>query len=185
MTRLDKTLLSASFIALFPAGFLLPLYAVFVKNIGGDILDAGIAYGLFSISGGLFVLFITRTKFFTTRLRYMVVLGYLLLTIGEAGYFFVNTPLQLFMIQIIIGIAAGILDPSWDSLFSTNKSEIQAVRSWSFWSAGERIIMGLGAIVGAGIVGLYSFNVLFGLMLVCNIVAVLISLRLVMVKGEK
>lgn len=178
MRHLDKILLTASFIGLFPVGFLMPLYAVLVKQIGGDILDAGIAFGLFSISSGLFVFLITRTRFFVSRLRQMVVLGYVLVLIGEAGYFFVSSPLHLFIVQITIGIAVGLLDPSWDSLFSADKSESQAIYTWSFWSAGERIITGVGAILGAAIVGYYSFEVLFALMFVCNLLSVLVSLKL-------
>ncbi len=178
MTRLSRTLLVASLLGLFPTGLLLPIYAIFVKNIGGDILDAGIAYGLFSISSGVFVLVVTKTHFFKTHLRGMVVLGYTLVTLGQLGYFLVETPLHLFITQVIIGIATGLLDPSWDSLFSFGKNEADAVRSWSLWSGGQRIVTGFGAMAGAFVVGAYSFTLLFGIMFVFNLLAVFISLRL-------
>lgn len=178
MTRLNRILLAASFFGLFPVGLLLPIYAVFVRNIGGDILDAGIAYGLFSISSGVFVLLMTKTDLFKKHLRQMVVIGYLMVAIGQAGYFFIGTPTQLFLTQVIIGIATGILDPSWDSLYSVEKTEVDAIRAWSLWSGGQRMITGLGAVFGAIVVAAYSFTLLFCVMLVFNILAVLVSLRL-------
>ena len=50
MKRDPKILLKASLLGFFALGLLTPIYAIFVQNIGGDILDAGIAYALFSIS---------------------------------------------------------------------------------------------------------------------------------------
>lgn len=168
-------LLTASLLALFPTGLLLPVYAVFVKNVGGDVLDAGIAYGLFSITAGVFVFFVAKMSLFKYQLRRMVVIGYTLLALGELSYFFITTPSQLFMAQIVVGIAAGILDPSWDSLYSMSKSESEALHSWSLWSSGQRIVTGFGAIVGTVVIGYYSFSVLFSLMLVANLLAAGVS----------
>jgi sugar phosphate permease len=184
MTRLSKTLLTASFLGLFPAGLLLPIYALYVAGIGGDMLDAGIAYGLFALCSGVFILLVSSTRFFRNNLRLMVVIGFVLVAIGQAGYFFIATPLHLFIAQIIIGIAEGILDPAWDSLFSTDKSQSEATHLWSRWSAGRHIVTGLGAIAGAMIVTAYSFTLLFSIMLVCNLLAVFVSLRLLLEKKE-
>ncbi len=178
MNKLEKILLSASLLGIFPMGLLIPLYAIFVERIGGDILDAGISYGLFSISSGLFVFFVTRRKFFHKHLRRMVVIGYVLVLMGQAGYFFVHSPVDLFLIQIVIGIANGILDPAWDGLYSAEKSELHATTVWSTWASGQRIVIGLGAITGAFIIATYSFTILFSIMLVLNFLAVLVSLKL-------
>ena len=185
MSRLDRILLTASLLGLLPTGLILPFYAIFVKNIGGDLLDVGIAFGLFSISSGILVLAVTKTNLFKMHLRQMAIIGYALVAIGQATYFFIDTPLQLFLTQILIGIATGILDPAWDSLYSIHKDEERAVHSWSLWSAGQRITTGTGAILGAFIIGYYSFTVLFAGMLLCNLLAFGVSLRLLWKQNER
>ncbi len=46
----------------------------------------------------------------------MIVLGYVLFTLGNAGYLVVQNPQQLFIVQLFLGIAGGILEPSWDGV---------------------------------------------------------------------
>ena len=38
------------------AGLLAPIYALYVENIGGNIVDAGIAWAIFSISMGVLLI---------------------------------------------------------------------------------------------------------------------------------
>lgn len=169
-------LLRASFLAIFAMGLFGPLYAIFVQEIGGDILDVGIAYAIFSIATGLFILIFGTSKFFSSNIRLMVVSGYALWTIGYAGYFFVETPLQLFFVQIVLGIAGGILEPAWDSVYAAELEEAEASFHWSLWSGGQSLITGAAAFIGSFIVANYSFKLLFLIMSVFNLLSVLVSL---------
>ena len=184
MDKIAKILLSASFIALFPLGLLGPIYAIFVKNIGGDLLETGLSYGLFAITSGIFVIFLGKSNLFKKNLRTMVFFGYLLLTFGEAGYLLVQNATHLFIIQIIVGVAGGILEPSWDGLFSSNLTEERATSLWSLWAGGRDIITGIGAFAGAAIVSAYSFTALFTIMTVFNIAATIVSFRLLSVRNS-
>jgi hypothetical protein len=178
MTRINKILLTASFLALFPLGLIGPIYAIFVKKIGGDILEAGISYGFFLLTSGIFIITIGNSTFFKNHLRQMVFLGYLILTIGEAGYLLVQNPMHLFIVQVVIGIAGGILEPSWDGLFSAKLDEKKAASSWAIWAGGRDIISGIGAFTGAILVVAYSFQLMFIVMLVFNLMATAVSFKL-------
>lgn len=184
MNKVTKILLTASFLALFPLGLLGPIYAIFVKNIGGDLLEIGLSYGLFLITSGIFVIFFGRSNLFKKNLKIMVFFGYLLLTVGEAGYLLVQNPIHLFIVQIIIGAAGGILEPSWDGLFSSNLTEERATSLWSLWAGGRDIISGIGAFAGAAIVATYSFTTLFIIMAVFNIIATIVSFQLLSARNS-
>ena len=55
MKRGLKLLLEADGFVLFGFGLLAPIYAIFVEKIGGDVLDAGIAYAIYLFVLGIFI----------------------------------------------------------------------------------------------------------------------------------
>lgn len=178
MTRAAKILTVASFLGFISLGLFGPIYAIFVRQIGGDVLEAGTAYGIFSLVSGLFVFFVGRSDFFKRRLRPMAVVGYMLFTIGNAGYLVIQNTLQLFVVQIVLGIAGGILEPSWDGLFSANLTEERAAHFWATWAGMQNIATGIGALAGGVLVALYSFKFLFIVMLILNICMTIVSFQL-------
>lgn len=169
-------LLRASFLTIFAMSLFGPFYAIFVQEIGGDILDIGFAYAIFSVATGLFILIFGTSKFFSENVRLMVVLGYIFWTIGYAGYFFVQNPVHLFLVQVILGIAGGILEPSWDSVYAAELGEAEASFHWSLWSGGQSLITGAAAFLGSFIVAYYSFGLLFVIMFAFNLLSVIVSL---------
>ena len=76
-----------------------------------------------------------------------------------------------------MGIAGGILEPSWDGLFSANLSEERAAHFWATWAGMQNIATGIGAIAGGALVAAYSFKLLFLVILVLNIIATAIAFR--------
>ena len=182
LNKSSKVLLYASFFGHFAFGLLAPIYAIYVKNIGGSILDIGIAYAIFSIITGLFILFFSRTLFFQKNVRKMIIIGYFLMAICYFIYIFIGNPIQLFIVQIILGVGVGILEIAWDSIFSVSLSEEQAIKNWSIWSGSTNIVLGISAIIGSIIIFYFSFTLLFILMTIFSIISALISFKLL---GEK
>ena len=180
-----KILIRASFLAFFALGLFGPLYAIFVQNIGGDILDAGIAFAIFNLVTGVFILTLGTSRFFARNVRPMVVIGYVVLTIGEAGYLLVQNPYHLFIVQVIIGLAGGILEPSWDSIFAAELSEAEASTHWALWAGGQNIVTGIAAAVGGAIVATYSFTALFVVMAVFNLFAVFAVLKILKTRPNR
>lgn len=185
MSKVAKILLISSMFGHFAFEALAPIYAIFVKNIGGDVLEAGAAYGIFMIVSGIFVFSLGQTRFFLNNLRPMVVLGYGLLTVGEAGYFFVDSPFKLFILQAILGAAIGILEPSWDGIYSAGLDEGRAASQWSLWAGSRNLVTGIAAFAGGAIVAVYSFTALFAVMLIFNLVALVIAFRILFDKMNK
>lgn len=173
MRKRAAILLRTSLLSTFAVSLFGPYYALFIKDIGGDILDTGVAYALFAITNGVFILLFGRSKFFSKHLRTMVIAGYCLLTVAEMGYLFVQNPMQLFIVQFLIGIGNGILEPSWDGLYSAKLQEKSASRQWASWSGSQYIIVGLAALIGGAILATQSFLVLFAVMAVFNLLSLL------------
>ena len=82
------------------------------------------------------------------------------------------------MVQIILGVAIGILEPSWDGIYSANLSEEKSASYWSLWAGSRNLVTGLAAFAGAGIVVAFSFKALFLVMLVFNIIALSVASRI-------
>src|SRR5829696_6859807 len=115
---MKKILLLTDAFYLLATALLLPIYAIFVKQIGGDLLDASWTYALYMFSAGLVIYFFARWEDKLKNEKLFVIAGYLLGIVGAFGYLFVNSPLALFVVQIILGISAGMKDPAYDALFS-------------------------------------------------------------------
>ncbi len=175
--RNQKSLLKASLSSNFAFGLLAPIYAIFIDKIGGSILDIGYAYAIFAFVAGLFILIFDNSKFFVKHMRMMIVLGYSLVALCYIGYIFVESPWHLFLIQVIFGLANGILEPSWDSVYSAKLDEKQENRNWSIWAGSINITLGIAAIIGSFIIANYSFNLLFVIMAIFAIASAIFASR--------
>jgi MFS family permease len=93
--------------------------------------------------------------------KYFLAPCYLLVAFVIFGYIFVNNVMQLFMLQVIWGIAIAIGDPSWDAWFSDIISKKSSGFSWGMYHMVTGYSAGFSALLG-GIVGqFFGFSVLF------------------------
>ena len=174
MSNKTRLLLAASFLGTAAESMLVPIYAPLAHRAGGSILDAGIGLALFSITTGLFVTTVGLTQWFRDNIRKLLVMGFLLAGIADLGYIFVETRLQLFLVQSVVGLSLGILNPAWDTIYSVTRED--PTRKWAIWTGGVNLVTGLSALAGTYLISHYSFNVIFGLMFVLDLVAVYCSL---------
>lgn len=161
----------------FAAGLFTPIYAIFVQDIGGNVLAAGIASSIFAITSGIFIYSLGRVRYFISHVPLFISIGYALLAIGMFGYLLVDTPQKLFLLEVLFGIAVGILEPSWDGLYSSRLSAHEATRAWSTYTGLQSIGTGVSALLGGFIVASFSFKVLFLMMGAIDVIALIIALR--------
>ncbi len=169
-----RLLLAASFLGTAAESMLVPIYVPLAHRAGGSIIDTGIGLALFSITTGIFVTTVGVTQWFHNNIRKLLVVGFLLAGIADLGYIFVETRLQLFLVQSIVGLALGILNPAWDSIYSVTRED--PTRKWVIWTGGVNLATGLAALAGTYLVSHYSFNVVFIFMFVLDLCAVYCSL---------
>jgi MFS transporter, DHA1 family, multidrug resistance protein len=173
-----KILLWSSFLINLAAGLFGPIYAVFVEQIGGDLITAGSAYAAFSIATGVLILAFSRWEDRVKHQEKLLVAGRFLSIIGFVGYLYIQNPIHLFIVQIIFGIAASIEVPAYDSLYSKNLTKGKFASGWGIWEAMYAIVTGISAIIGGYIAQTHGFQTLFIIMLILSIGSFIVTLSL-------
>jgi len=83
---------------------------------------------------------------------------------------------QLFGAQIVAGLATGMIEPTWDALF-TDDIEHSSAKHWSIWAGGTHLTTGAAALVGGVVVAYFSFSVLFAGMAGIDALALVVAWR--------
>ena len=179
--KIIRVLLLAEGFYLFAGGLLGPIWAVYVEEIGGDILDASGAFGAFMLTAALVTYILGRIE---DRNRYkakFVILGYLMGAVGFTGYLFVTNPLTLFGVQAILGITVAVKDPAYDGLYSKFAKK-HLTLAWGEWEAMDYLTAGLSAIIGGLIANYFGFRFLFYLMIAFSILGLIMSFSLLHIR---
>lgn len=165
ISRPLRVILATNIFVLIGGAMLAPIYAVYVDNIGGDLLDAGIAAALFAAAAGVTSLV---SGAFADRVKHkhrLVGFGYILTGFGFLSYIFVDSVWQLFAAQVFIGLIQASYDPVFDGLYTKFIGNVKRASSrWGLWEAGNYFSIAIGSVTGAAIVAYTSFATMFILM---------------------
>ncbi len=173
-----KILLISSFFINLSAGLFGPLYAVFVEEIGGNLLTAGGAYASFSIASGVLIFILGKWEDKVKHQENILIWGRLLTLIAIIGYLFVQSPVHLFTVQIMLGIAVAFETPSFDSLYSKSLTKGKFASQWGNWEAIYAITIGIAAITGGWIAQEFGFRTLFIAMSIIAGISLIVTLLL-------
>ena len=160
------------------AGMFGPIYAVFVEQIGGDLLTAGGAYATYSIAAGILIFFISRRADHIKHQEKLVVAGYALSSIGFLGYLLIQTSLDLFIVQMILGLGQAINIPAFDGLYSKHLDRGKFVSEWGLWESSNYIVIAIAAIIGGYLANVFGFRFIFVIMLVISLIGLAVSVLL-------
>ena len=86
-----KILLTAEALINLAGGLFGPIYAIFVEEIGGDILAAGGAYSAYLFAAGILIYLLGRWEDRIKHKEKMIIFGYAITCLGFIGYFFVQS----------------------------------------------------------------------------------------------
>ena len=162
----------------FALGMFGPIYAIYVQNIGGDILDAGFAWAIFMIISGIGILAMGKLQDRIEHDKPAIIIGYSLEALGFLGYFFVSNVTQLLFIQVLLGIGTVIKTPAYDSFYTKYLEKGKFASQWAAWEAAWYIVTGVAALVGAILAKIFSFKVLFLVMFSLSLIGLTLSTRL-------
>ncbi len=183
MRRELQILLASDFFIILGFGMMMPIYALFVEEIGGSILEASGAWSAFAFTSGILMYMIGRWEDKKKHYEAMLVLGFIFKSIAYLGYFFVSNTAQLFMVQIVLGLGGAIGSPSYDALYSMFLQKGKYATQWGTWEAMNMIVSAVAAIIGGLVVHTYSFKTLFLLMFVSGVCGVIIASALLIKKS--
>jgi predicted MFS family arabinose efflux permease len=156
-----RVLLVTNAIVLTAAAMLGPIYALFVEKIGGDLMDASIAGGVFASTAGLTTLISGK---YTDRIKQnelIIVAGYTIMGIGFSLYFWVDSIIFLFIAQAIIGLGEAVYSPAYDAVYTKHMDESKSGSQWGAWEAMNYFTIAVGALIGGSLATLFGFQVLF------------------------
>lgn len=170
-----RILLATNAIVLLAGAMLGPIYALFVEDIGGDILDIGLAAAAFSVAAGITVIFVGRKTDSVKEPELIIVYGYLVMAVGYALFVFTSSIWWLLLVQLLIGFGEAIYSPAYDALYSIHSDKHQEGAEWGMWESMSYFTAAVGSLLGALLVHFAGFNTLFiAMALLCLVSAVYI-----------
>lgn len=173
-----KILLFGGCIWYFAEGMFGPLVAIFTQQIGGDLLNITWAWATYLMVAGLLFIVVGKiTDKFDNKEKIMV-LGYALNALFTFGYAFINSPHELIFVQAGLGVAAALATPTWNSLYAKYEDKGQDGYEWGIAGGSAMIITGVSILIGGYIVEQTSFQILFLIMGVIQVIATLCQAKI-------
>ncbi|OGX08838.1 MAG: hypothetical protein A2Z88_05390 [Omnitrophica WOR_2 bacterium GWA2_47_8] len=173
-----KILLACSILIHGGINLLAPLYAIFIKNIGGTLFDAGATIGCYAILKGVFYFLFRKLKESKFSRKLMISAGYFLFFVGYVLYLFAFSIIHVIAIQALLAFAEVIINPSWSAVIANALTKGKERGIYSDFYGYRSVFEGLAAI-GGGFLAMYlGFNTLFLLMAVFAFGASFLSLFL-------
>lgn len=178
MKRTLRILLFADVWATLAVGMIGPIYAIFVQEIGGDVLDASWAYFAFMITSGVVMYLISHWEDHVKHKERLVLLGYGLSSLGLFSYIFVESQWHLIVTQCILGLAEAVLVPSYDALYSRSLTKNAEASEWGDWEAMRYLVTAVAALAGGYIADAFGFRILFIVMFAISLISLPTVIRL-------
>lgn len=156
-------------IILFVAGLLTPLYAIYVEEIGGKLIDASIAASVLPFAAAITVAISGYVADKTDEDVMIMVVGCIFITLGFFLYLFTHSMTLVIINQALIGIGEAIYAPAFDSVYSMHLNKKKAGRQWGAWEAMRYITLSASALVGGFVVVRFGFRTLFFVMTLASL----------------
>lgn len=156
-----------------------PLYALFALRIGAQVFQTGAAWATYTAIAGLMIIIFGKMEDSFKKKYELIVIGYFWLAAGALSFLLAKSPTSLFVVLGFNAIGAGILAPAWKAAYTHFHDRGKEASEWSFFDGGNMLITAVAALAGGYIVKRYGFHAIFVSMFVIQVVAALVSIRLV------
>ncbi len=174
MHRVIKVLLLAALFANFAEGLYTPVYAAYVERIGGGLSDAGLSWSINLVVFGVLAMVLSHVETGSKRRVGYLFLGYVLSALASFLFGVINTPTMLYFVQFLRGLSWAMISPVWDAFFSLYVNRRNATVEWGYYEGGWSIATGVGSAIGGIFVTIFSFQLLFSLSALLNLLAALL-----------
>lgn len=154
-----------------------PLFAVFAKKVGGDILEISGVWAAYLIASGTFTVFVGKIADKVISKEKLMTIGYALNAIFTFAYLLVSSQSELLVVQIGVGVASALSTPTWNALYAKYERYENHGRKkksgcvWALADGQSEIVTGIGVLLGGLIVSSFSFNSLFIVMGIVQTIA--------------
>ncbi|MCU0660151.1 MAG: MFS transporter [Candidatus Pacebacteria bacterium] len=159
-----RLLISSYGLSTFSEGIIIPIYAIFVQKIGGDILEASGAVAVFYIISGISTLLIHRLQWSQKNRFLLLTFGWFIWLVGIGAYFIISNITTLFIAQVLAALGNAIADPAFDAELEDNTIDAVETYQWGQFEALKDIFQGVAAFIGGFVAGIFGFTALIGIM---------------------
>lgn len=173
----ERTLLFANNLWYLSEGMLGPLFGVFCAKFNSSPLDISWVWALYLISVGVVVIGLGYLSDFIYKEK-LLVIGYALQTVLTFCYIFVSNKHQLALLQVGLGISGGLSTTTWYALYARCETKAHEGLSWGLANGLASIYTGIALLCGGLIIANSSFETLFFIMGVVQLIATLYVSRL-------
>lgn len=156
-----KILLLTNGLILTAGAMLGPIYALFVEEIGGSLLDASYAGAIFALAAGITVLISGKYADKIRRPEFIMAIGYTMVGVGFLLLTVVQSIWALLLVQALIGFGEATYSPSFDAIYSRHLDKHNEGKQWGVWESMMYFTTFFGALAGGFITTYYNFDVLF------------------------
>lgn len=157
-----KLLLYAYSTSTFSVGALAPVYAFFIQELGGGILETAWSMALFSIVTGLITIVVYKIPASHTYRRELLSLGWFLWLISTLMYCCMNSLSILYLSQLLGALGSALSGATFDAEYSEMAGD-NVLDAWAMYEGVTSITTGIASIL-AGIIAHY-FGL--GVLMIC------------------
>ena len=155
-----KWLTISQSIVIFGTGIVFPFYVIFIKNIGANFTEFGIAYALFALSSALVHKLIGKSSDKFGRKMFLVLNSW-----GVAVLFLIfpiaTNITEVYALQVILGVFGAMQKTSEKAIvadFTDEKTRGKQIGSYHGWMA---VFSAFSVIVGGYIIDVFTLEIIF------------------------
>lgn len=145
-------------------GSISPLWAAYVLRLGGNLKTAGIAVSLNTGSFAIFNLVWGWVETHYPNDKLYIIGPFLILTLLYLAYPLIGTPLELYALQIPLGMFAAMQVPALTNLYDQQLKGKESTMGWGIYIALINLSISMGALVGAHVAHYFGFDAVFYMM---------------------
>ena len=172
-------------------GLLAPIMSVFVVEhiAGASLFNAGAAASLYWAARCVVQLpiadFLDKRKGEKDDF-YILVIGLLLASLAAFSFSLVTTVRELYIVEVIQGIAFGLYAPAWSGIFSRHLDKDKVAFDWSMDGVGLGVASMIAGLTGGYLADTFGFNIVFYLASLFSILSAVIvfSVPKIILPGE-
>lgn len=181
-----KALIFSDILILSGFGLISPIFAVFITNQikGGSVEVAGLAATIYLVSKSLGQIPVAEyiDKIKGERDDFQLMLwGSVCFSLVPFLYLFLTTPGQLYLVQLLYGLATALTFPSWMAIFTRHIDSEKEGLEWGTYFTLTDLGGALAATVGGVLAQNFGFKPVFALV---GIISLLGSLSLLAIKAR-
>ena len=164
-------------------GLIGPIFAIFITNqiVGATVATAGFAATINLLARALLQMpvarYIDRRKGEKDDFIFMVA-GSTLISIVPFAYFFVSTPLHLYLAQVVLGIGGALANPGWYAIFTRHIDKNKEGTEWTLENVGVGLAAAGTAAIGGVLAQHFGFHNLFLVVGILSLLGLIIQISL-------